>query len=252
MDARIGGSKTYWALSARLCGLVDTPNGIRYSQRIAKQNVSKSCNDAIRAVESGGGQSSLTERTSHFNKVGDDDTHRMMEITKDGCTSLQDANSSTLPEMKYLCYPQDQNHATKFIYTLMRQMTICAFTEADRLGKRKNLPIGFGGITCRHCISDYGTGRFFPSSIKTLADATKTLNVLHTHILKCRKCPTSIKNELNELRLSHDSERDELIFGSLKEFYSRVWLRLHPYNDPVSREMRPKLKGNGRNHVRKH
>jgi hypothetical protein len=106
-------------------------------------------------------------------------------------------------------------------------MTSCKFTEGDRLGKRKQLPLGFPGIACRHCISDFGSGRFFPSTLKTISDTSKTLNVLHRHVLKCRNCPSNIKEELNTLRMSHDTERANMVFGCQKAFFFKIWKRIH-------------------------
>jgi hypothetical protein len=99
----------------------------------------------------------------------------------------------------------DQPYSTRFSYHLLSQMQPCVFTEADRLGKRKGLPPGFPGLACRHCFGGYGSGRFFPSSIKTLSDTSKTLNVLHNHMMRCRKCPTEVRENLEKLRVSHDA-----------------------------------------------
>jgi hypothetical protein len=106
-------------------------------------------------------------------------------------------------------------------------MQPCVFTEADRLGKRKGLPQGFPGLACRHCFGGYGSGRFFPSSIKTLSDTSKTLNVLHNHMMRCRKCPAEVRELLERLRGSHDEERSKMKFGSQKAFFARIWDRLH-------------------------
>ena len=111
-------------------------------------------------------------------------------------------------------------------------MQPCVFTEADRLGKRKGLPPGFPGLACRHCFGGYGSGRFFPSSIKTLSDTSKTLNVLHNHMQRCRKCPGDVRETLDKLRKFHDEQRSKMKFGSQKAFFARIWDRLHS-NDPT-------------------
>lgn len=117
-------------------------------------------------------------------------------------------------------------------------MQPCVFTEADRLGKRKGLPTGFAGLACRHCFGGYGSGRFFPSSIKTLSDTSKTLNVLQNHMARCRKVPKDILAELEKARETHDDERAKMKFGSQKAFFAKIWSRLHD-NRPDGQTIKP-------------
>jgi hypothetical protein len=133
-----------------------------------------------------------------------------------------------------LTHPDDAPYCTRFSYYLLSQMHICYFTEADRLGKRKGLLAGFPGLACRHCYGSFGTGRFFPSSIKTLADTSKTLNVLFNHMERCRKCPLEVRSELAALHATHDDERAQMKFGSQKAFFTLVWQRLHGKATPDS------------------
>lgn len=144
--------------------------------------------------------------------------------------SIPDAEQS-MANSAPLVAPDDEPYATAFSFHLLSQMQPCVFTEADRLGKRKGLPPGFPGLACRHCFGGYGSGRFFPSSIKTLSDTSKTLNVLHNHMMRCRKCPTEVRKTLERLRVTHDEERAKMKFGSQKAFFARIWDRLH-FKDP--------------------
>ena len=94
--------------------------------------------------------------------------------------------------------------------------------------------MGYAGLECRHCAGGYGSGRFFPSSVKTICDASKTLNVVFKHICKCKKCPPSVKNLLLDLRRGHECERaTKMPHGSQRTFFTKIWLRLHE-NDSVS------------------
>lgn len=135
--------------------------------------------------------------------------------------------NTTSTDAPPLVIPSDKNTATAFSFLLLSQMQPCVFTEADRLGKRKGLPTGFAGLACRHCFGGYGSGRFFPSSIKTLSDTSKTLNVLHNHMIRCRKCPKEVREELESARKTHDEERAKMKFGSQKAFFAKIWSRLH-------------------------
>jgi len=126
-----------------------------------------------------------------------------------------------------LVTPEDKKLYTDFAYTLLQQMRCCGFTEADRIGKRKNLPLGYTGLACIHCYGGYGSGRYFPSSVKTMADSSKTLNVIHSHVMKCLKCPQNIKDQLEDLRERHDDDRATKKFGSQRAFFQKIWERLH-------------------------
>jgi hypothetical protein len=242
---RCGSSREYWTQSAMNLGLVDTPDGIRYCTSLATPAQSSISSTASKAD----GDNSLgkhvhiiahpslksTNDNNHSTDGYNPSSHSPVDNKKrahdNSCEEKELIESSLTArparEIPYLCFPEDEDYTTRFTYLLMRQMTLCTFTECDRLGKRKDLPLGFGGIECRHCISDFGTGRFFPSSIKTMSDTTKTLNILHAHLLKCRKCPTAVKDEVNDMRNSHEKERAALRFGSQKAFFSKIWSRLH-------------------------
>jgi hypothetical protein len=161
---------------------------------------------------------------------GKDMDHSLTEDGEDDGKSTKEFQPVIEPPFLHL-HPlvadADKPYATDFSYLLMDQMQPCVFTEADRLGKRKGLPPGFPGLACRHCFGGYGSGRFFPSTIKTLSDTSKTLNVLHNHMMRCRKCPSDVKETLEKLRVSHDDERAKMKFGSQKAFFGRIWERLH-------------------------
>lgn len=123
--------------------------------------------------------------------------------------------------------PSDKCRTTEFTFHVMAQVQHCAFTEADRLGRRRNLEVGFLGLACRHCFGGSCSGRFFPSSIKTMSDGSKTLNVIYGHICSCKKCPIDIKQRLNRLRETHESEMNNLPLGSQRTFFTKIWKRLH-------------------------
>ena len=121
----------------------------------------------------------------------------------------------------------DRDLATEYSFFIMQQMSSCTFAESDRLGKRRSHRFGFPGIACIHCAGKNGSGRYFPSSVKTFADASKTTNVLHNHILKCPGAPKSVKTKLQSLKDAHHAEKDAMRHGSQKQFFDVVWSRLH-------------------------
>jgi len=193
-NARSGASKKYWADSATRLGLEDTPDGIRLDKEAHAAHV--------RAQASGEGRKSC-----NGSKVG---------------LRVNDAHPAPP-----LVLPCDKRNTTAFTFHLMSQMQPCVFTEADRLGRRRGLKVGFAGLACRHCFGAYGSGRFFPSSVKTMADASKTLDVIYRHVMKCKNCPPDIRGGLTNLRDFHDGERSKMPFGNQRAFFVKIWGRLH-------------------------
>lgn len=260
-DARSGTSKKYWVESALSLGLVDTTNGIRFSAstppplpgisrqqlstgnfNTARRNSNEFFSTSSNAVTDGAdGAQGMGSHVININSMsgtkGDLDASRDSKGKSDSAPS-QSAGGKDAPQggasgsnSAPLVTPMDEGYATAFSYHLLLQMQPCVFTEADRLGKRKGLPPGFPGLACRHCFGGYGSGRFFPSSIKTLSDTSKTLNVLHNHMMRCRKCPPEVRETLVALRKHHDEQRAKMKFGSQKAFFARIWDRLH-FKDP--------------------
>jgi hypothetical protein len=271
-DARSGTSKKYWVESSLSLGLVDTPAGIRFSalippplpsltsQQQSSGNFSaargndddffNSSSNALNDLSQRGGNQEHSQhpedddvavasgKESDMDKSVVSDHNAKAEDEKpsaagksEGGAEIPDTEQS-LTNSAPLVQPEDEPYATAFSFRLLSQMQPCVFTEADRLGKRKGLPPGFPGLACRHCFGGYGSGRFFPSSIKTLSDTSKTLNVLHNHMMRCRKCPPEVRETLDKLRKQHDEERAKMKFGSQKAFFARIWDRLHD-KDPT-------------------
>ncbi|CAJ1943102.1 unnamed protein product [Cylindrotheca closterium] len=226
-DARSGTSKKYWVQSAVSLGLVDTGTGIRYSG-VPQPNALPQ----IPALEAGNMFKPNEEPVKHDEAA---ESSSEAETATDSKPAAEQKRDNTIMEPASpespIVVPEDEPCGTAFSYYLLQQMRPCVFAEADRLGKRKGLPPGFPGLACKHCFGGYGSGRFFPSSIKTLSDTSKTLNVLHNHMMRCRKVPPEIRDSLTSLRKTHDEERAKMKFGSQKAFFARIWDRLH-FKDP--------------------
>jgi hypothetical protein len=234
-DARSGTSKKYWVKSAVSLGLVDTSGGIRYTgiaqllESQSQQSVNfgqVKANDYFSYLRS-------NDLSMKRDNIAGSNTAYVSEnkLSEGGMHDFNATGPDSLPQSTGVVTPEDESHATAFSYALLSQMQPCVFAEADRLGKRKDLPPGFPGLACTHCFEGYGSGRFFPSSIKTLSDTSKTLNVLHNHMMRCRKCPVEVREKLISLRKTHDDERSKMKFGSQKAFFARIWDRLH-HKDP--------------------
>ncbi len=127
-----------------------------------------------------------------------------------------------------LVHPEDKMFSTSFSFGVLSEIQSCRFEPSDMKGKRRGLTVGFPGLSCRHCKGDsLNNGRFFPSSIKTMSDTSKLLMPLYNHLIRCKRCPQDIKDELTNLQKEHEKERKLQTFGSQKAFFMKIWNRLH-------------------------
>eukprot|EP00986_Skeletonema_menzelii_P015964 scaffold13166_cov139-Skeletonema_menzelii.AAC.9 len=131
-------------------------------------------------------------------------------------------------KLRTLVESSDKVFATEYAFYVLSQMTTCHFTESDRLGKRKRHVVGFPGLACRYCYGGNGSGRFFPLTLKTFSDVSKSLYVLSNHLQKCPKCPHGMSTHVKSLAEVHEVEKVSQPFGSQKIFFELIWKRLHP------------------------
>ena len=125
-DARSGTSKKYWVQSAKSLGFVDTFEGIK----IIEANIVTRPPDvekfSVKGKKSG-------------NDEGDKKDHAGEETDVMGEKKIKDDPFKDAPP---LVIEADKSTTTSFAWIILSQMQPCVFTEADRLGKRKNLTTG--------------------------------------------------------------------------------------------------------------
>jgi hypothetical protein len=259
--------KRYWEASASCLGIVDTLDGIRYSSLPppsfqSMETTLHGYNTRMFGNGTLGTGAELSSSTTTTTAIGcsnevtgavdDDDLLDAYDVM--GSNPLLDVHQirsfkPNITNQQYykvaIVIPDDKPYTTLYTYLLMDQMISTVFTDTDRIGKRYSLINGFPGLACKHCISTSSStsssngqynnngiigGRFFPSTIKTLADSSKTLNVIHNHIMRCYVCPIQIREALDKLRYIHDDERSTMDYGYQKQFFQRIWDRLHNTN----------------------
>ena len=93
-----------------------------------------------------------------------------------------------------------------------------------RGGKRENINIGYGGLQCIHCIEASSPRKFFWSNVNRLANSFAEIP---NHVLKCKHCPENVKDALLVLKSRHADQMQMLPRGSQKDFFRRMWRRLH-------------------------
>ncbi len=213
-----GGRRNYWSDSAISLGMVNTSNGIVFrsnpemNRQVPEQNETKT--DVIQF------------------------SNRGIEKDANDCASLLD--------------DIDTKGVSPYLLKLLSQMEVCKFSEEDRTGSRskvKDIKIGYTGMQCKHCHGMAGVGRYFPLSIHALSLANSDRN-LHNHLQKCRRCPASLKKELNLLKVGGNSSHTsgtKLKRGSRKAFFTEIWQKLHPHTQSsgISEPTEPTEQENG-------
>jgi len=184
-----GGRRQYWADAALKIGMIDTPDGIRFSR--------------------------------HPESVSfDDDAHNTTVSIP-----TQDSSGVKLvtPQDKFLI----TSHLY-LLMSQMEPCTFTEEDRTGGRSKIKTNQIGYPGIQCRHCSGKAGFGRYFPTSAHSLTLANSDRNIFN-HMMKCRTCPNDIKEELKKQRERRQSLEDKLNNrrGSRKKFFTRVWEQLH-------------------------
>ena len=175
LTARSASTKEYWVSAARKLGLVDTSKGVFFKQSI----IDETCAPPL--PQAG--------------------------IAQDASTLSVAVQPSQQAPLVRLVEPSDKIFATEYSYFVMEQMTTCVFTEADRLGKRKCHTVGFAGMACKHCVGGNGSGRFFPLTLKTFSDVSKSIHVLRNHLIKCTKAPRDMAETVTMLYKQHKNEK---------------------------------------------
>jgi hypothetical protein len=130
-----------------------------------------------------------------------------------------------------LVVPKDRDLVPDALFVAMAQMKPCTLTQADRVGCYKARGIGFLGMCCKHCGGQPGFGRYFPNSVRSLAQTTTSHTILKHIGGKCRFCPPNIRKAVVDLQRQQTHKEGMASsrprYGSRKIFFQRVWARLH-------------------------
>jgi hypothetical protein len=136
---------------------------------------------------------------------------------------------SLLAESK-LVMMKDRDLVPDALFVAMAQMKICKLTQADRVGCYKTREIGFLGMCCKHCAGQPGFGRYYPNSVRSLAQTTTSQTILKHIGSKCRFCPPHTRQAVLELQRQQAAKEGIAAgrprYGSRKIFFQRIWARL--------------------------
>lgn len=148
---------------------------------------------------------------------------------------------STLMGETDLVDTEDLDLVPDYLFLAMSQLKPCELSEQDKVGCYKDRDIGFSGMACKHCGGQPGFGKYFPATVRSLAQTTTSQTILKHVGQKCRMCPPNIRNSILALQGQEDAEKSTYArgpcddgrprYGSRKVFFQRVWARLH--GEPV-------------------
>jgi hypothetical protein len=121
----------------------------------------------------------------------------------------------------------DKNIITPFTFVTLNQYKLGSFSleEVKQRGTtRYQHQIGFGGLECIHCQGRKIKRKFFWTSVQSMSNSWHEVS---KHLLKCKSCPSGVKQKIIELRESHPEQLKSFPKGSLTSFFSTLWDRIH-------------------------
>ncbi len=134
--------------------------------------------------------------------------------------------SETVPmSLKEVVLPSDRHELTDFVTTVLDQLIICRASTDDlrRKGRRAFLSLGCPGLMCRHCLGQYGEGKYFYSNMQSLSTAPTSID---KHIARCPKIHNEVKEKMIADKAKHSEQKASTPSGAQSAFFSRLWDRL--------------------------
>ena len=95
-----------------------------------------------------------------------------------------------------------------------------------------------GFVALCRCGGRPSFGRYFPNSVRSLAQTTSSQTMMSHITLYCRECPDQIRTwiDLLQQREQTDVVATSSTYGSRKVFFERVWSRIHIGGEPLTSE----------------
>jgi len=138
----------------------------------------------------------------------------------------------------YDVIPVETMEVSTYTHLVLSHVEFCRLPPMQMIGKRKYMPLGFPGIRCQYCNEEdrLRSGSYFPSSLKTMSDSSKTLFAIDNHFQKCASCPIEVKDELIDAKNTHQHERrTKKRHGGQKAAFYKIWNVMHPDEGAVNK-----------------
>merc|ERR1740130_1376513 len=197
-----------------------------------EDNDDNDCDDGTQKKNSNDEDKSTTTENKKEESGSSSNGDNTTASTTTSTTSTKTKGTSAKDDMKLcLVIPKDRDLIPDSLFVALGQMKPCKLTQADRVGCYKTRNIGFLGMCCKHCGGQPGFGRFFPNSVRSLAQTTTSQTILKHLGGKCRFCPSDVRKAVLELQ-RQQAHKENLTtgrprYGSRKIFFQRMWARLH-------------------------
>ena len=214
-------SRTLKSVVSRKRSLAETQNSsLSYSrQPLSYFNMNQLRNKKVKFID----PSFHSVKEAKMTDTGS--THVQNEYQQDTYAKLSDGQP-----VSELISDSHRELITPFEYSVLCQVAISSFEEADMKGNRSCVPPKFTGLACSHCNGRCRskTGRYFPTALKTISDPKKMLLPLYRHLKSCEQCPIDTKEKLALEFENYRNAKSHLPHGSRTSFYRLLWARMHP------------------------
>eukprot|EP00980_Cylindrotheca_fusiformis_P007757 scaffold1648_cov115-Cylindrotheca_fusiformis.AAC.12 len=122
----------------------------------------------------------------------------------------------------------DRYLISDYVFLTMRQLKLALPTPSDFRGNRRNnVLMRIAGMCCKHCDSAnsfVASGRTFPSAPDNMASAFNSS--LYNHLQNCPGISVELKEAFQDLRKIHSMQCQNLVFGSQRKFFNKVYAKL--------------------------
>lgn len=239
----------YYTLSMQRIGLVETPDGLRYSRDLKLEPL------PLETVKATMDAQNTLAVTSDYTGMGNMETSGNVLPTPVGSSvsvdaamkesrgSIDEGSERILAECiaeadqpeKCLARGSDRALVTDYIFVTIRQMALCHALPADlsaRGKKTKLLQMGLAGFCCRFCLEAAGGGYVFvPHSCRSFLSAPDNLgsaitNSFTQHLQKCHNVPKRFQKAMAVFKRLHQRQMGLLPYGAQRKFFHLLWDRL--------------------------
>jgi hypothetical protein len=239
----------YYTIAAKMIGIVDVPDGMRFGRDLAleplpMETIRAQIEDTAVPYKRGASSSKAKPAPVLSNEpriTADVESERVL------AQAVAEKDNNLL-----LAKSDDKALVTDWLFLTLKQMAICHATQSDfatRGKKTKMMKIGFAGFCCRHCVHfkpedgvvhyvDYSC-RSFSSAADNLASAIS--NSFYIHVSKCPATPQSIRSALAAYKRLHSRQMSQLQYGSQRRMFNILWSRLRA-TDLSEEQMEEKMK----------
>ncbi len=186
-------------------------------------------NQYIEPQQSDSGKSNHPNDRSVVQHEGHSGSNQEAGAKNDACTikTRPHENQESKVTSKYaeILLPEDKFMISDFTFEVMSNLKRCFYSNYidGKLRSKTKFHNGYPGLQCIHCANDKKARKFFFSQSTQLLHA---LNRVNDHLMKCKFCPTSVKEKLQSLKVTHAEQTRQKV-GRCSVFFDVCWTRLH-------------------------